>query len=205
MTTATTTRTPWRLRARWRVVDIVVASVIGVALGLVFFAWDQVYGPVTAPLDILFNGMGALAYGVWLVAGVLGALIIRKPGAAIYVEVLAATVEALLGAKWGFLTFVQGLAQGLAAELVFLAFLYLSWRLVTAILAGAAAGLAMAIFDLIIYYPGSGPVFASTHTVSAIISGAVIAGVGSWLLARAIARTGALSRFASGRTASARG
>ncbi len=185
--------------------DIVVASVIGVALGLVFFGWDQIYAPVTAPLDLLFNGMGALMYGIWLVAGVLGALIIRKPGAAIYVEVLAATVEALLGAKWGFLTLVQGLLQGLGAELIFLAFLYLSWRLVTAILAGAAAGLAMAIFDLTIYYPGSGPLFAATHTVSAIISGAVIAGLGSWLLSRAIARTGALSRFASGRSASARG
>ncbi len=37
------------------------------------------------------------------------------------------------------------------------------------------------------------------YGVSAIISGAVLAGVLSWLAVRGLARTGALSRFASGR------
>jgi energy-coupling factor transport system substrate-specific component len=36
------------------------------------------------------------------------------------------------------------------------------------------------------------------------VSGAVIAGLLSWLVARALARTGALSRFASGRDTAAR-
>ena len=48
--TPSTSRKPRVLK--WRVVDIVVASVIGVAIGLVYFAWDQVYSPVTAPLEI---------------------------------------------------------------------------------------------------------------------------------------------------------
>ncbi len=200
-TTATISRarTPLRERARWRVVDIVVASVVGVAVGLVYFGWDQVYSPVTAPLEAALPGLQSITYGVWLVGGVLGALVIRKPGAAIFVETLAATVEALLGAKWGLLTLEGGLVQGLGAELVFLVLLYANWRMFAAVLAGAASGLAMAINDLTLWYAGSAQGFAITYAICAIVSGALIAGFGSWLLVRAIAKTGALSRFASGR------
>jgi energy-coupling factor transport system substrate-specific component len=42
------------------------------------------------------------------------------------------------------------------------------------------------------------------YTVCSLISGAVLAGLLSWLAARGLARTGALSRFASGREVSAR-
>ena len=69
---------------------------------------------------------------------------------------------------------------------------------------GAAAGLAMGINDLIVWYAGAGAAFAGIYLVSAVISGAVIAGLGSWALARALAATGVLSRFASGREAAVR-
>ena len=186
-------------RFTWRVVDIVVASAIGVAAGLVFWIWNQFYQPATAPIEAALPGAQALLYGVWLFAGVLGGLIIRKPGAAIYVEIIAATVSALLGAQWAFLTLEAGLVQGLGAELVFLAFRYVNWRWFVAMLAGALAGLAMALNDLVLWYPGADTPFQVTYAVSAILSGAVIAGLGSWLLARGLARTGALERFASGR------
>lgn len=190
---------------RWRVVDIVVASVLGVAAALIFFAWNQLYTPVTAPFEALLPGSQALFYGVWLFAGVLGALVIRKPGAAIFTEVVAASVSALLGAQWGgFGTIEAGLVQGLGAELVFLAFLYSTWRVGVAILAGAGAGLAMAVNDLVLWYPGADVPFQAIYAVSAVLSGAVIAGLGSWLIARALAKTGALGRFASGRAVTAR-
>ena len=203
MSTTTATRTTTS-RFTWRVVDIVVASVIGVAAGLVFFAWNQLYTPLTGPLEAALPGMQALLYGIWLFAGVLGGLIIRKPGAALFVELVAATVSALLGAQWAFLTLEAGLVQGLGAELVFLIFFYANWRAYVAVLAGAAAGLAMGINDLVLWYPGSAPTFAITYTLSAIVSGGLLAGLGSWLLARGLARTGALSRFASGRETTAR-
>lgn len=188
----------------WRVVDIVVASAIGVAAGLVFFAWNLIYSPLTAPLEAALPGLQALVYGVWLFAGVLGGLIIRKPGAAVFVEIVAATVSALLGAQWAFLTLEAGLVQGLGAELVFLLFFYSNWRAIVAILAGAVSGLAMAINDLILWYPGARVEFALIYGVSAIVSGGVIAGLGSWALARGLARTGALNRFAAGREITAR-
>jgi energy-coupling factor transport system substrate-specific component len=88
--------------------------------------------------------------------------------------------------------------------LVFALFLYRRWNLAVAMLAGAAAGVAMAINDLILYYPGADTPFAIVYTASAIVSGAVIAGLLSWLLVRALARTGALSRFAAGRDSAVR-
>ena len=52
-------------------------------------------------MDALTPGLGGLATGIWLLGGILGGLVIRKPGAAVYVEVLAATVSAVLGSQWG--------------------------------------------------------------------------------------------------------
>jgi len=187
--------------SRWRVIDIVVASVIAVAVGLVYFSWNLIYSPASAPLQAALPGLQALVYGVWLIGGVLGGLIIRKPGAALYVSLLAATVSALLGSQWGLLTLESGLVQGLGAELIFLAFRYSNWRPIVAVLAGAASGLALGINDLVLWFPGATPVFAVIYTSSAIVSGAVIAGFGSWFLVRGLAATGALSRFASGRQA----
>jgi len=199
-TSSDSTVRPDARRLRWRVVDIVVASVIGVAVGVVFWAWGVVWGPISAPIEALLPGLQAAPAAVWLIAGVLGALVIRKPGAAIYTEIVAATVSALIGSQWGgLLTIEAGLVQGLGAELVFAIFLYRNWRLPVALLAGAGAGLAMAINDLVLWYAGAAPAFAIIYTVSAVVGGAVIAGGLSWLAVRGLARAGALDRFAAGR------
>ena len=200
MTTTSITPTPAKTGSRfaWRVVDIVVASVIGVASGLVFVVWNIASVPATAPLQALLPGLQALGGGLWLFAGVLTGLVIRKPGAALFGELLAAVVSALVGNQWGVLTLLSGVVQGLGAELVFAAFLYANWRLTVAILAGVGAGLGMAVTDLTVWYPGSDTPFVVVYTVSAAIGGAILAGLLSWLAARGLARTGVLSRFAAG-------
>jgi energy-coupling factor transport system permease protein len=193
-----------RIVWRWRVVDIVVASVVAVACSLLFVVWNIAYlGPATL-LTPLLPGLQGLANGPWFVAGVLAALIVRKPGAAIYGELVASVISALIGNTWGALTIVSGFVQGLGAELVFLLFAYAVWRLPVAMLAGAVAGLAGALNDLVFWYPGSDAVFSVTYVASNVVSGAVVAGLGSWLIARGLAATGALNRFASGRDAGRR-
>ena len=192
---------------RWRVVDIVVASVIGVASGLIFLAWNVAYRGPSALLEPLLPGLQGLLDGPWLFAGVLGALIIRKPGAAVYTELLAAAVSALtlVGNTWGaVLTLEAGLVQGLGAELVFLLFFYRRWNLPIAMLAGVGAALAGGLNNLLLWYAGADVTFVVVYLISTSVSGAVIAGALSWLLARGLAATGALDRFGSGRETRAR-
>ncbi|GAA1428555.1 ECF transporter S component [Microlunatus lacustris] len=184
---------------RWRVVDIVVASVVGVALGVVFLVWGAAYEGLSAPVKAVLPGAQSFVAAPFLLGAVLGGLLIRKPGAAIYVELLAAAVSALLGSQWGLLTLASGLVQGVGAEIVFAIFLYRAWRLPAAWLAGAGAGLALAVFELFVYYPGSTALFATLYVVGAVVGGAFVAGTLSWLAVRALARTGALHRFAAGR------
>ncbi|MEN0021787.1 MAG: ECF transporter S component [Microbacterium sp.] len=189
---------------RWRVVDIVVASVIAVACALIFLLWNVGYEVPSSLLKPLLPGVQGLLAGPWLIAGVLGGLIIRKPGAALYTELVAAVISALVGNAWGPLTIVSGIVQGLGAELVLLVFLYGVWRLPVAMLAGAGAGLACGINDRILWYAGADTLFTVVYIVSTTISGAVIAGLGGWLIARGLAATGALGRFAAGREVTAR-
>src|SRR5437879_4919780 len=65
---------------------------------------------------------------------------------------------------------------------------------------GPATLLTQVIVDLLLYYPASKPVFVVVYAISTMLSGAVF-GFLSWLLVRALARTGALARFAAGRDA----
>jgi energy-coupling factor transport system substrate-specific component len=181
---------------RWRVVDIVVAAVIGVAGGVVYWAWQFPAAGFAAALP----GVQSLGYGVWLLAGVLAALIIRKPGAALFAELVAAVVEALVGNAWGGpITFLYGVVEGLGAELIFALFLYSSWRVWTAMLAGGLAGVGGGILDIVLYTPGVTAWYITVYLVCFAISGAVLAGLVGWLIVRALVPTGALNRFAAGR------
>ena len=188
------------LRRPWRVVDIVVASVLAVAVGVIFWAWSLGYAGVEA-LILAFPPLGGLYAGGWLIAGVLGALIIRKPGAAIYCEVLASAVSGVLGTQFGLSVLLSGFIQGVGAELVFLAFLYVRYSLPVAVLAGLVSGFFLGASESILYKPEWAFQWQALYTVFAAVSGAVLAGFVSWLIARALARTGVLAPFASGRVA----
>lgn len=194
----TTTRT-----YRWRVVDIVVAAVLGVATGIIFVGWNFVGGAGYELFNAATPGLGGLATGIWLLGGVLGGLVIRKPGAALAVELLAALVSAAVGNQWGITTLYSGLAQGIGAELVFLAFAYRRWALVQAVLAGAGAAVAEWVLEFAMGNVAKSAGFNIVYLLTMIVSGAVLAGVVGWALTKALAASGALSRFEAGREARA--
>ncbi|GAA3601801.1 ECF transporter S component [Agrococcus terreus] len=200
-TTAPAATTAARSRtSRWRVVDIVVAAVLGVATGLLFVVWNGIGYAWFEGLQALTPGFGGLAVGIWLIGGVLGGLIIRKPGAALFVELLAATVSMLLGSQWSIETVYSGIAQGLGAELVFAAMAYRRFGLPTAMLAGVGAAVAAWTLELFLSANlAKGAEFLAIYLGSVVVSGAILAGLVGWLLTRALAATGVLDRFASGR------
>ncbi|WP_427384101.1 ECF transporter S component [Janibacter sp. G56] len=185
----------------WRVVDIVVASVVAVAVGVVFWGWSAGYAGIAA-ITVAFPPLAGLYGGGWLIAGVIGGLIIRKPGAALYCELLAAVVEALLGTHFGWTVIISGLVQGFAAELVFAAFRYRRWTLPVALLAGAIAGVSMGVSENIMYNVEWASQWKIVYVVFTAVSGTIIAGLLSWLAVRALGRTGVLSGLASRRAAS---
>jgi len=183
----------------WRVVDIVVAAVLGVACGLIMFVWN---GPGYAwyeAMNAITPGLGGLAQGLWLIGGPLGGLIIRRPGAAVFVVLVASVVSMLLGSSWGVSTLLFGLAEGLGAELAFLLLAYRRFSWPVAVLSGVLAGAAEWASELLTGNMAKTLTFNVTYLLCNMISGALLAGLLAWVLMRALARTGVLTRFAAGR------
>ena len=185
---------------KWRVVDIVVAAIIAVASGVIFWGWDIV---CTAPLALfgaVTPGFEGLLNAFWLFAGPLAAIIVRKPGAALFAETLAAALELTMGNQWGVGgSLIVGIMQGFGAEIGFAVFAYRKWDLLSTTIAGALAGIGCGLYYWITN-PAWSTVRASIYLGTSIISGAVLAGMVMYFLQVAIAKTGVLDRFESGRT-----
>ena len=186
------------MTGQWRTVDIVLGAALAVAFGAVFQAWNLLWTAIS-PAFVGLPPLQGFMYGVWLLPAVLVPLVIRRPGAALLGEGVAAIASALFGAPWGLLTIVYGLMQGGAAELVFAMGLYRRWGLPIALLAGAAAGAVAVLLDLVVYYPDWAAGFQVLYAALVIPSAAIVAGLGGWLLVRALSRTGVLSAFPAAR------
>lgn len=179
---------------RWRTRDIVVAAVIGVAFGVVFWAWNLTYA-AAQPIFAFAPPLRDLMYGVWLMPAILAPLIIRKPGAALFAEMVAAGVSALLGSQWSVDTLLSGFMQGAAAELVFAFTLYRSYGAITLVIAALASALAAFVHDWVLYYPTIDTDVQVIRLVAMVVSAAVIAAGGSLLLYRSLRRSGVLDGF----------
>jgi energy-coupling factor transport system permease protein len=174
----------------WRTRDIVVTAVIAVGFGVLFAAFNVAW----KGLEVLGPGLNIL-YAIWLMPAIVAAAVVRKPGAALFAEMVAATLFTLLGSAWGPDTLLSGFVQGAAAELVFAFTLYRLWTwpvLATASLASAAAAW---VHDWVVWYP--------TFTFEAMavigffmaISAVVILPLAAILLVRALRNTGVLEGF----------
>jgi energy-coupling factor transport system substrate-specific component len=187
-------------RSAWRTVDIVVGAVIAVAFGVVFWVWGAVVWAFTDPLFVAFPPAQYILSGVWLMPAVLGALVIRKPGAALFCEALAAAISAFIGSRWGLDTVLSGVLQGAGAELVFAFTLYRGWSLPVAVLAAAGAAAGEWLHDMAFYYAATSFEVQLAYGLFMLLSAVAFAGIGSWLLTSALADTGVLAPFPSGRS-----
>ncbi|MGD0247468.1 MAG: ECF transporter S component [Candidatus Limnocylindrales bacterium] len=180
--------------SRWRTVDIVVVAVLAVAFGVVFWAWNayvwQWLKPLGEPWEYVISG-------VWLMPAVVAPLIVRKPGAALFAEMVAAIVSVTLGSQWGLDTLLSGFVQGAGAELVFGFAMYRNFGPIVALIAGAGAGIGEALHDIPVYFPTYSANLQFGIASLEIASGALVAGIGGWLLVRSLHRTGALAAFPS--------
>lgn len=182
----------------WRTVDILTIAFLGAAMGIAYWAWGQAYqGPATA-LGSAFPPLQGITGAPWLMAGVVGGLVVRRPGAALACEVIASLVEMLPGTQWGTATLVSGILQGLGAEIAFALLGYAAFGLGAAVLAGAMAAPLEVVYEWFTYWQDWSWAWKLAYGGILVVAGAVVAGGVGWLLTRALARAGALNAFPPG-------
>lgn len=185
---------------RYRTVDLLVTVLIGAAFGVAFLGYGQLY-TLIGPLTAAFKPAEGLLAGIWFLPAVLAALLVRKPGAALLAEMVAAVLSMLLGSQWGWSTAVSGLMQGGGVELAFLLTRYRRFTLPVAVLGGVLSALLEWGWEKVAYYQEMSWLFSGTMLAFFLLSGALLCGVLGWAASRALIATGAVDSLASGREA----
>ena len=181
---------------RWTLRDTVVMAVLGVVYGALYVGFVPVWGLLSG---IIGPFALDLIYGVWFMASITAAYIIRKPGVAFTTEVLAALAEMPWGVA-GAGALIGGVMQGFACEIPFA---LTRWRRYnTAVL--IASGMTASVFTMVHNWFLFG--YNEFHVgmlmamwAVRLLSGALIAGIGGKAVADGLAATGALRSFPLGR------
>lgn len=187
----------------WKLKEVVLVSVLSVVFAVVYLLFVHI-GNLWAGL------IGPIAYewifGIWFIVSIISAYIIRKPGAAFISEVMAATIEMLIGNAIGPRIILVGIVQGLGAEAVFAMTGYRRYELWVLMLAGFGS----AVTSFVYTYFMSGfamlePGYVATMFGLRAVSGMVIAGIGGKLLSDLLLKTGSLRGYAIARSGKVHG
>lgn len=183
----------------WKLREVIVLSVLAVVFGVVYLLFLQVGNVLVG----LFGMIGYdLIFGIWFIVSIIAAYIIRKPGAAVLSETIAAILEVMLGNAVGPRLILAGLIQGLGAEAVFAATKwknYSTWVLITA---GMGSSITSFVWG---YFLGGfsalSPGYVAAMFFVRLLSGALLAGLSGKYISDSLARTGALNSFPLGKEA----
>jgi energy-coupling factor transport system substrate-specific component len=139
----------------WRTIDLMATALIGVSFGVAYWGWSTAYTTLSTPFTGFLGPFIGLLGGPWLIAGVVAGLVVRRPGAAFFAEVLAAAVSASIGNEWGMATVVSGALQGLGVEIALAIFLYRRFTWPVAALGGILAAFLEFLYEWNAYWPGT--------------------------------------------------
>jgi energy-coupling factor transport system substrate-specific component len=182
---------------KWKMRDIVLTAILAAIAGALYLGWDFAYNVLPSGLNPV---VGASFNGLWWIAGGIVPFIVRKPGAALLAEAIGGFVEFALGSPYGVQAFTIAIAQGLAIELGFLLGRYRHYGAGWMIFACGLGGIGNYVYSYFYYGVNQyTPVMQGEYLIVTMVSGAVLAGVISWAVARGLGRTGVLSNFAAGR------
>lgn len=110
----------------WALRDVIFLAIIAIFFGVIYQVWGASYYALAA-IPALKPFANDMTIGVWLMAGPLAGVLLRKVGATLIGEVLAAVVEMLLFSSWGAATLLYGFVQGISSELGFTLTGYKNW------------------------------------------------------------------------------
>jgi energy-coupling factor transport system permease protein len=175
----------------WTLREILIVTVLGAVFGVLYLGWVQVwliaqaiFGPVT--MDVVM--------GFWFIVSIIAAAIIRKPGAALFSEVLAAVVQVMLGSPAGLLLLLTGLVQGAGAEVVFAATRWRRYTLPVLMAAGVGAAVFSFVYTWIRFdYGALAPALLLVMFALRCASGALLGGLLGHVIVEALSKTGVLS------------
>lgn len=188
----------------WRGVDLITAAVIAAALGVAFWGYDSIVYPLVGLATTGYPPIGELQLGVWILPAVVGAYLVRKPGAAFYSELIAASVELVLGNSWGITVINSAILQSLGIELVLLIFAYRRFNTWLLMIGAGLTAVFEVLYEFVVWVPEYSFFNKMVYLGCGVISAMVISGLGGTYLVRAIGATGALNAFAAGREAKAK-
>lgn len=186
----------------WKLKEVVLMSIFAVVFAVVYLLFMNV-GNIWAGV------IGPLAYewifGIWFIVSIICAYIIRRPGAALLSETMAAVIEVMIGNAVGPRLILSGIVQGLGAEAAFAATGYKRYDWWVLCLAGiGSAVFSFAYGFLVSGYAALDPSFLALMFGLRVMSGAVIAGLGGKYLSDGLLATGALRGYSISREASKR-
>ncbi len=180
--------------SRWNQREIVIVAAIGVVFGMLYLAWVQLWlfiQALTGPLAL------EVLFGFWFIASIMAAYIIRKPGAALIAEIVAAIAEVLTGNPSGVILLLTGLIQGLGAEVPFALTGWRNYSLPVLLASGASAAVFSFIYNWLRFsYWELNVGLLITMFVLRMLSGVIL---GGWLgqgVANSLYRTGVLQGLA---------
>ncbi|HEX8599877.1 MAG TPA: ECF transporter S component [Chloroflexia bacterium] len=180
----------------WQTRDILLLALVAAAFGPLFVQWQTIY----AGLSGLLRQWNDIAQGFWFLPAILVPYIIRRPGAALFAETLAASVAVLAGSPYGIVgSAVAGLVQGMGAEVIFMLTGWRRYNWPTLALAGTASAITGFVYQWPIYYPGLDPTLLAIMALSFVIGVLLLAVIPGKLLGDALLATGVLDRFQIGR------
>jgi energy-coupling factor transport system permease protein len=176
----------------WKTRDFIVTAAIAVVLGLVWsLGWVHVWQIARGILP----EFGFFVAGFYVAAAVITGYIIRRPGAALLGEMIAAIIEVPLTAL-GPVALILGLLQGLGVEAVFAATRYRNWSLPVLLLAGALGAALGYAYEMFAFgYINMEPLAQATRFGARELGGIILAGLLGKLIADALAQTGVLNNF----------
>ena len=115
--------------------DIAVGAALGVACGLVFWLFNFAYAWLSPIIGGILPGLASILYRCGISPHV-AVIILRKPGAAVYVNLVGSAAEMLLGNQFSF-GFASAALQGVFAELPFALTRYRVFNLPISMTSGA--------------------------------------------------------------------
>jgi energy-coupling factor transport system substrate-specific component len=182
--------------ASWQTRDLVLTAVIGAVFGVVFSLWTGVY----AAFQTVLGPWNDLIGGVWWLPGILVPYIVRKPGAALVAESLAAFISFLAGSPYGLVgAVITGIIEGQGKEKGFMLTGWRRYDLLTLVLAGVAGATTGFVYLWPIYYLAYSTDGLLITYAAYVIGVVVLASIAGKLLGDALLATGVLDRFAIGR------